>query len=150
VCEACDEYVCKNCTQILDDTAFSFLEKRPDAVSHSHYCSSCFDSKVVPELEIYNEIMERAKNVFVFFTTQRKTIPTIRRSKHAVHVKKCHDREETILRLAFFAAQENFNALTDVELTSQKIRNEAYQTSSWQGSGVPAEVDADKVERWMS
>jgi hypothetical protein len=91
------------------------------------------------------EIVERAKNVFVFFTTQRKEIPLIKRSKVTYQVKDRADRDDTILRLGYFAAKDNYNAITEVNVYSQKVRNEAYQKSIWHGSGIPALVDEDKI-----
>jgi hypothetical protein len=144
-CEVCNETMCKNCSQHLDKDTFAFLDEVPEILTHSLYCTACFDQEVAPELDSYNEIVERAKNVFVFFVTQRKEIPLIRRSKVTFQVKDQIDRDETILRLGFHAAKDNYNAITEVNVYSQKIRNEAYQTSSWHGSGIPALVDADKI-----
>ena len=48
-------------------------------------------------------------------------------------VKDCPDRDETIMRLAFFAAQRSSNAVIQVEVTAEKVRNGAYQTSKWSG-----------------
>ena len=145
-CDVCHENVCKNCSQLLDKSTFSFMEEVPEVLTHHRYCSSCYDQDVAPALDVHLEILERAKNVFVFFTTQRKEIPLIRRSKITYFVKDRQDRDDTILRLGYFAARENFNAITEVTVSSQKVRNQAYQTSIWQGSGIPALVDEVKLE----
>ena len=145
-CDVCDDALCKKCDQILEADAFSFLESIPDSLKHVHYCGSCFDSTVAPELESYQEIMERAKNAFVFFTTQKKETPLIKKSREVLKVSNCLDRDETILRLAFLAAQADYNAIIDVEVESTKVRNGAYQTSRWGGSGVAAEIDGKKVD----
>lgn len=146
-CEVCNEMVCKNCSQVLDQSTFSFMEEIPEILSHTHYCSACYDDQVAPEFDKYQEILERAKQVFVFFTTQRKEIPLIRRSKVTFHVKESQDRDETILKLGYFAAKDNYNAITEVNVFAEKVRNGSYQTSTWQGSGIPALVDAVKMER---
>ena len=145
-CEVCNEMVCKNCSQVLDKSTFSFMEEVPEILTHTLYCSGCFDHQVAPELDTYNEILSRAKDCFVFFTTQRKEIPLIRRSKVTFNVSANKDRDETILRLAFFAAKDNYNAITEVNVSASKVINEGYQTSVWKGSGIPALVDADKME----
>ena len=147
VCEMCEESVCKNCVQVLDVDTFSFLAKIPKELIHSNYCGACYDMTVTPELERYNEIMERAINVFVFFQTQRKEIPLIRKSKEVFSVTNCIDRDQTILRLAFFAAEQGFNAVIDVEELFDKIRNGRYQTSVWRGTGIAAQIDEGKLER---
>src|SRR5690349_13250801 len=103
-CEVCHQSVCQDCRQFLDASTFSFLEKIPEDLSHSHYCQACYDLKVEPALTQYQEVMDRAKKVFVFFKTQRRPAPVSRRSKEKIQVNACDDRDETILRLAFFAA----------------------------------------------
>ncbi len=146
-CEMCESALCKNCAQILDQDTFSFLAEIPETLKHTTYCPQCFDENVAPELETYREVMQRAEEVFVFFTSQRKEIPLIKRSKLSFSVKDNIDRDQTILRLAFFAAKEGYNAITEVEVISEKVRNGAYQTSKWRGTGVPAQIDADKLAK---
>ncbi len=145
-CEVCDEALCKKCDQMLEPATFSFLAKIPEELSHLHYCGSCFDSLVAPELDSYRETMERAENAFVFFTTQRKETPLIRKSREILKVTDCLDRDETILRLAFFAAQADYNAIVEVEVESEKVRNGAYQTSRWSGKAVGAQIDGRKLD----
>ena len=118
----------------------------PADLKHTYYCGHCYDSIVEPALEEYQEVMERAKNAFVFFKTQRKEVPLIKKERITRYVDQNHDRDETILRLAFFAAELGHNAVIDCEVTSQKIRQNDYQTSVWQGEGVPATVDGAKIE----
>jgi hypothetical protein len=64
-----------------------------------------------------------------------------------VTVKDVPDRDEAILRLAFLAAEEGFNAILDVNVKSEKVRNEGWQKMRWSGSGLPVGVDAAKIER---
>jgi hypothetical protein len=145
-CGVCEEPTCKDCIHYLEPTAFSFLKVIPDDLKHDRFCTFCYEQKVAPALESYLEIMERAKGVYVFFTTQRKSFPLLKRSKDKVRVLDCPDRDETILRLAFLAAEQSYNALLDVDVTCEKIRTDNYQKSKWQGVGVPATVDAEKLE----
>ena len=149
-CEVCQEPVCKDCVQFLEASTFSFLKTLPPELGHTYYCSFCYDSKVAPALENYLAIQEKARGVYVFFTTQRKAIPLIRKSKEVVKIAECADRDETVMRLAFFAAEGGYNAIIEVELICEKVRNHAWHTSRWQGTGLPAEVDAVKVERFSS
>ena len=85
--------------------------------------------------------------VFVFFITRKKEIPMIRKSKEKFTVPKCADRDETILRLGFFAAQNGYNAIVEVDVKSVKIRDGSYQTSVWSGSGIPADINEAKLEK---
>lgn len=147
-CEVCQEALCKSCAQFLEATTFSFYKKIPEVLSHTYYCSSCHDEHVEPALAAYEEIMERAKSVYFFFNTQKKAVPLIKRSKESVRVEACVDRDETILRLAFLAAEQGFNGIVEAEVTSKKIRNQGYEKSLWQGVGYPAQVNAERMERW--
>jgi len=103
---------------------------------------------VGPALDSYTETLKRAKGVYVFFKTQRKPIPMVGQQKHErVQVLSCPDRDETIMRLAFSAAELSLNAVIEVDVTCEKVRDEGYQKMNWRGSGVPASVDAGKIER---
>ena len=146
-CGLCQTAQCDDCVQQVSEGEFSYLKRLPPELSHRAYCGVCYGEKTEPALESYRETVERAKNVFVFYTTQRKAIPLIRRTKETLRVEECPDRDETILRLAFFAAEQKFNAIVDVEVVSEKVRDGSYQTSKWKGTAYPAQVDADKLER---
>ncbi|MFN7904902.1 MAG: hypothetical protein ACK5P5_06925 [Pseudobdellovibrionaceae bacterium] len=136
-CELCKAVTCKTCAVILDEGQFSFLAKIPKELSKTLYCAHCFREKVETPLAEYNEIIERAKAVNVFNNTQGKETRLFKRTEKAVQVVKCNDYEETLLRLAFFAAQGGYNSLVDVKLTPEKVRSGSYQTTVWSGIGIP-------------
>lgn len=144
-CELCQDSVCKQCVQFVSEDTFSYLPTLPEALSHRNYCTHCYDGEVAPALDTYYEVMERAKNVFVFFKTQRKEIPLIKRTREVHKIEKCVDRDITILKLAFIAAEQGFNGIIEVEANAKKLRNGAYQTSEWSGEGVCAMVDERKI-----
>ena len=147
-CEICEDAICKKCVQRLEPDTFSFLEQVPLALTHSLYCGACYDEHVAAEFDAYQETMEAAKKVFVFFKTQRKDIPLIKRSKETFQVVNCADRDETILRLAFFSVRSGYNGLLEVEVNSSKVHpGGSYQTSRWSGVGTAAMIDASKIER---
>jgi hypothetical protein len=147
-CDLCEDSLCKKCAQILNQDTFSFLESLPEVLTHHTYCGVCFDQNVAPELDAYQEAMEAAKNVFVFFKTQRKDIPLIKKSKDTFQVMNCEDRDEMILRLAFFSVKAGYNGLIEVEVSSEKLHpGGSYQTSQWRGIGTAAMIDASKIER---
>jgi len=146
-CEVCNEFVCKKCVQKLSGETFLYLDKIPENMGHTHYCGACFDREVGPQLEIYEEVLSRAQEVFVFFKTQKKEIPLIKKTREIMVVEGKPDRDETILCLAFMSAQKGFNALIDVEVLSKKVGNHAYQKHEWRGTGVAAEIDAMKLDR---
>ncbi|WP_413613263.1 hypothetical protein [Bdellovibrio sp. HCB-110] len=146
-CGICKSAVCKKCAQFLEEDSFSFLAKIPQDLSFNVYCPQCFDAKVAPELDSYNDTMERAKSIMVFFKDQGKESRLMSRKEPPVQVVDCADREETLLRLAFFAAKANYNGLVDAELTSKKIREGSYQTHKWSGTAIPTHIDPKKVNR---
>lgn len=99
----------------------------------------------MPQLNQYDELMEKAKNTLVYEKTQGKETRLIKRIEKPVYVKDCPDRAETMLRLAFFAAQAGYNAIIDVDLVPTKIRTGSYQTTNWSGSGIPAQVNTGRL-----
>ncbi|MBX3020090.1 MAG: hypothetical protein KF799_00310 [Bdellovibrionales bacterium] len=119
----------------------------PAELGHDAYCSPCFEAQVVPVLEAYNQTLELAKDVNVFFRTQGKETRFIRRTEKPIQVRDCLDKDETVMRLAFMAAQAGFNALIDVDLSSEKVRNGGWQSSKWHGSAIPARVDEATLAR---
>src|SRR5687768_3347715 len=116
-CHVCASSLHKSDAQFVDDETFSFLPKLPAGVSLGIYCNTCFDQHVRPALDDYNEKMERAKNVNIFYASQSRESRFVRRIEKPIHVTDCADREEVILRLAFLAVQADKNALVDVELS---------------------------------
>lgn len=106
---------------------------------HTTYCWNCFEQKVAPAKESYLEIMRRARQVYIF-RKKEKEIPLIRREKVLLTVKDCADQKETILRLAFKAAERNMNAVVQVEENVKTVRVGGYQKSSWSATGFPAEI----------
>lgn len=146
-CGLCQSAVCKPCAHILEENAFSFLSPIPEDLGHSIYCHSCFVQKVDEPFQEYNRLMELAKNVDVFFKEQSKETRLLQRRQEPVKIKDCEDEQETLLRLAFLAAQAGFNGLIDVEIKGKKVRNGAYQTTLWNGVGLPTQVKKEKLLR---
>lgn len=143
LCGLCHRMSCKACTQFLAPEAFSFLEHVSEELRHPTYCQACYDEKVAPQLASYALAMERAKQVFVFYK-KHGYLRVIRRSKKMLRIRECTDRKEALLRLAFFAAQQSYNALIEVELIPEKVQIAGYQKSNWTGTGFPADVKPEK------
>lgn len=146
-CGVCEERVCAKCAEFLAKDSFPFLTKPAAELLHTHYCPQCFGNHIEPARESYDAMMEQAKTVFVFFTTQKHRIPVLSKGKEQIRVDANADRDETILRMAFQAAELGCNAIVDTEVVSQKLRNEGYQTTAWKGVCFPAQVDAEKIEK---
>lgn len=148
-CGVCEDPVCKSCSHFLEEGSFSFLPEVPAELKHTFYCPACTDAHVAPAQERYDALMDQARETMIFFMTQKRALPILKKSIDRVRVDACPDRDETILRLAFLAVEKGFNSVIEVEVDSKKVRNAGYQTSTWRGTGLPADVDLGKVERWV-
>jgi hypothetical protein len=146
-CDLCDSSVCKNCLHFLEESTFSFWEEVPAELSFTHYCSTCQAENVEPALERYQNTMEQAKEVVFAFDTQRRALPILKKSKDKVVIENCVDRDETIMRLAFRAAEQGYTGIIDASVTARKVRNEGYQKSAWTGIGLPANIDIERLNR---
>ena len=146
-CLICESSLCKKCVRFADEDLFSFLPRLPRDVVVGNYCQSCFDAKIEPELQKYNKTMERAREIGVYFDTQGKETRLIKRLEDPITIENLPDRDETILRLAFLAAKAGFNAIVDVDVRSEKVREGSYQHLKWRGTCVPANVDPKKLNR---
>jgi len=146
VCGVCQQSVCKRCAEPLRQGEFEHLVPKPPELAHEIYCNYCFNGKVQPAKENYDETLEKAKGVLVFLKSKSEETRQMKRKEKPISVEDCDDYDGTILRLAFRAAQLGFNAIVDVALTSKQIRNAGYQTSRWSGSCIPVRVDAERLE----
>lgn len=144
-CGICQEFVCKSCAQIIEEDAFSFLAHVPENLKHQVYCGPCFDQNVASELLSYEQTMRQAKDTLVYEKTQGKETRLIKRLEEPVYVKDCPDKEEAVLRLAFFAAKAGYNAIIDVNVSYEKVGERAYQKLIYHASGIPAHVTADRL-----
>lgn len=140
-CRICTEPVCKNCVQFVDVDRMSFYEAPANEEFSGEYCLTCFEASPAPALAEYDALMERARNVQVYGKEQGKETRLIKRSDRKFSVDDCADREETILRLAFFAAKEGFDTLVDLELVYTKTRDGSFKLAHWRGTATGAKPD---------
>src|SRR5687768_3173596 len=80
-CGICGERVCKSCVQFLKEGTFAFLADVPEKLSKTYYCQNCHDEHVAPALTDYYETMEKARQVFIFFTTQKASVPVLKKAR---------------------------------------------------------------------
>lgn len=144
-CEMCQNALCQDCVMRIEPGSFQYLTILPPELNHQKYCRFCFDQNVQPALDEYSEVLSRANDVAVFYHTQRKAIPLIRKSKENLIVESSPDRDETILKLAYQSAKLGFNAIIETTVTSEKVRHFGYQTSVWKGTAHPADIDSKKL-----
>jgi hypothetical protein len=146
-CGLCQCQICKKCKQTYDVDTFFYLPKIPQDLTHNFYCWTCFDEKINPEIESYNEKLIQAKNLVTFSILQKKETRLMSRNEKPIYVENCKDREEALLRLAFLAVISNFNSLIDVDIISKKIVNAGYQKLNWSGSAIPINLEQKILDR---
>lgn len=147
VCGLCENPVCKYCAQYTDEKQFSFLPSIPEELNHTTYCGPCYDLKIEPEIVKYEATMTEARNnISVFYTTDSKETRVFKRKDKPVSVDNCIDREEVLLRLAFLAAHEKYNAIIDVDVVAKKIRSGTYQTTKYSGSAILFTVTSNRFK----
>lgn len=146
-CGICKSAICKNCTQFVEEDAFSFLSEVPEELRHQTYCVQCFDHQVRPQIDDYNSDMERAKQILIFSKKESKITRLMKRMDAPFEVKECAGEYEATMRLAFKAVKSNFNVLIDFELSHDKVRNGSYQKLIWNGSAVGVSIEPDKLPK---
>lgn len=148
-CGICSTCVCKKCAQFVSEDIFEYSSSKPAIAQHDAYCASCFDSQVAPEVQKYESILENARKVRVLFKGNGKAVRAlfIKKQEAPISLKQCADHDELILRLAFMAAERNFNMLVDTEIKSEKVRNGAYVKLVWNGSAIPAHAEESRFQR---
>lgn len=146
-CALCKGAVCKDCVQYLSRQRFLFLPKPPNFMNHAQYCVTCFDSKIAPELAAYDAVVEEAKEVTVIVSTYRGQIPVIQKSPRVVEVRDHADKDEAILHLAYLARLGGWNSIIEVKLEPKKVRNHAFESTSWSGTALPAKINVERFDR---
>ena len=136
-CQLCQEQVCKNCAQFIDENEFSYLKSIPEELKHTTYCLNCFNEKVSTPLENYKEMLVQAKEIIIFYKSEGKITRLLERKQKPYQVENCVDEDEALLKLSMYAVQDKFNALIDINLTSKKIINGSHKKLTWTGTAMP-------------
>lgn len=139
-CRACDSAVCKNCLEFVSDETFEFADFNESNSPIGSYCSSCYTTEIVPKLDLYNEILERAKEVTIFSYDQGKETRLIKRSDFKMKIDECEDKDALIMRLAYIAAKAGYNTLVDMDLVYTKVRDGSFKLANWSGTATAANV----------
>ncbi len=144
-CGICVEHICKSCTHFIGEESFTFLKTIPTELTHSTYCSQCFDENVSGPLSEYEATMEQAKEVIYFTKDQSKQTSFLKRKEDPYFVENCEDEQEAIMKMSFYAAQAGFNALLDIKLSSKKIIVGSHKKTIWSGTSIPTTIDPSKI-----
>lgn len=148
-CGICTACVCKKCVQFISEDTFEYSTSKPEIAQHDAYCATCFDAHVAPEVQKYETVLQNARNVRLLYKGNGKAVRAlfIKKQEAPISLKHCADREELILRLAFMAAEKNFNMLVDTEIKYEKVRNAAYVKHVWNGTAIPAHAEESRFQR---
>jgi hypothetical protein len=139
-CRSCVNDLCKYCAQFVNEDRLGFMPAEESTLQSGAYCNICYERDIKDQVVQYVSILQKAKDVNVYFTSQGKETRMIRRAKETYKISDCADRDEAVLRLAFMAARSGFNCIVDVDVRSKKIRDGAYQTMKWDGTANAAQI----------
>lgn len=143
-CGICSDSLCKSCVQFLPETAFQFMPQRSKELSHSTYCTVCFDQHVSSALTNYEATLSQAQEILVFDKTQGKETRFIKRLEKPISAEGL-DEQDVTMKLAFIAVEKKYNALVDVDIKAVKVRDGSYQTMAYSAKAIPANVNDRKL-----
>lgn len=144
-CGICHEQTCKSCTQFMGEGSFLFQRVIPEVLTHTYYCSMCFDEQIAGPLSVYNETMEKARDIIIYGKDQTRLTRYIKRKEDPYKVEDCVDKEEAVLKMSFYAAEAKYNCLVDVELTAKKVMLGTYKKTAWSGTAVAVTIDPNSI-----
>lgn len=147
-CGLCARSACKKCIHDLGPEMFAFMDPIPEELSHRLYCPDCYDAKIAEPVRVYEELVEKAADIYYLSKDYPGYVRVLKRHTKRVTVPACPDRRETILRMAYVAAELGMNAIIEANVVSKKVKtSQKYQSTEWSGSAVPAIIDGDQLER---
>ena len=145
-CGVCGEGICRKCRLFQPEGSFSYWsEPLAPELTHVNYCGGCFDAHVGPFKARYDELMDAARKINVFYKDSNSLFRIIRKSVRMLEVSEVTDRDDLVMRMAFMTAIAGYNSLVDVEISSKKVRNEGYQTQVWSGRGWSADIKSKET-----
>ncbi len=137
-CQNCSQDCCKECIIFVDCNEFEIVTLLPVKIQEKAFCPSCFNIEASPIIAEYKEILDKAKSVNVYEIEQSQETHKMPRHERPIIIKECNDRNETLMRLAFFAVQRGFNTIIDVDLKSRKSHEGGtYRKLVWSGKAIP-------------
>ncbi len=144
-CGICADKLCKSCSVFLSPEDFQYMMTPPPETEHPVYCSGCYATVMTEKIDLYNQNLEKAKQVAVFGKSQGKETRFIKRFELPIVITDGSDENDVTMRMAFRAVEMNYDALIDADVIPKKVRNGSYQTSTWSGIAIPVKLDRDKL-----
>ncbi len=144
-CGICHQHACKACTQFLGEDYFSYLRVIPADLKHTNYCPQCYEEKIAAAREDYDATMEKAKDIIIYSKDQAKLTRLLKPKSPPYFVENCEDEKEALMRMSFFAVQDNFNCLMTVQFKSSKLINASHKKTLVAAQGTPITIDPTKI-----
>lgn len=140
-CGICHEPTCKSCTQFLTEEFRSLRKAVPENLKHPNYCATCFDETVAGPLAEYEEKVKKAQDIIIYTKEQSKETRLIKRKADPYKVEGCEDEEEAVSRIAFYAVEDGFNCIVDVQIFTKKLIVGSHKKTMFAATGYPVKKD---------
>lgn len=149
VCGLCSEHTCKACTQFMSED-FSALRKGvPDFLKHNSYCINCFDDQVAAPLSDYTGKMEKARDIIIYSKEQSKLTRFLKRKTEPYVVEGCEDEEEAVMKMSFYAVEDGFNCLIDLQYNSKKLIVGSHKKTLVGATAMGITIDPNEIRGHM-
>lgn len=134
-CNVCEKSICKNCLETLDSSQYLFHPKPPKIFRHRQFCFPCFESLIQPELQSYEELVEKSHEISVHKKGQKNLLRIRKREQIPESVKDFLSENDAISQLKVLAVSQGFEAICDLETTFKKVRKHGYEHKEWSAKG---------------
>lgn len=129
---------------------FSALRaKLPDTLTHSSYCAPCFDEHVAAPLADYQDKMERARDIIIYSKEQSKLTRFIKRKADPYKVEGCEDEQDALMRMSFYAVEDGYNTLIDIQFQTKKIIDGSHKKTVFGATAVPVTIVPGSIRGHM-
>lgn len=88
-CGICTSKICKKCAQFVDEEMLAYLQRPHNDLLHSAYCQACFDEKISPVKRQYENTLNIARDVSIYYKAQSKETRAYRRKEKPYSVENC-------------------------------------------------------------
>ena len=88
----------------------------------------------------YTHDLELAKEIIIYEKSQTKLTRFLKRKEEPYIVDNCEDKQEALMKMSFYAVQEKFNALIDIEYFTKKIIVGSHKKTIWSARAVPISI----------
>lgn len=120
-------------------------KKVPETLKHNSYCMPCFDENVAVPLGQYNDTMEKAKDIILYSKEQSKLTRLIKRKEEAYKVDDCEAEDEAVMKMSFYAVEDGFNCLIDLQIQTKKIIVGSHKKTMYGATAVPCTIDPKAI-----